>query len=947
LGKPALSTRKNKNPIVKKTKASTLYYNPNLKPTSYQPGKPTWYWGLPNDLGFTYSQVNCLGCGSDSTLLKASSHCPYCGDTELAEMEGNQPSAQEINQSLTNAPYATLHEDCSSCGQSLTTSCADLSGIEEIHCPNCGNLMSEFYESLNAMLNQKGSKMAKSKAALQKVIADLKNRGEKVLAMELEKEMKSMDDEGEEGKEPIKAGQDSGVDQVAFSGDKEDDAATMMEQEAANPKPVVEEQDAELTLAISQVEKLLKHGVQATIIKTKTGYTVKATDELEDGEVPLEEKADEQPDIVDEATAQMIIRANLRKGKKTRITRVESGFVLTAMEEEKPVEEKLADSPIPDQKTTLPEDKAAPTTAVKLEEKAAPAIPDQKTTLPEEKAADNIIPEEKVEGAVKALQALGKNAKITRVSTNGYIVKAEDEKVEEKAASPIPGQETVMPEEKAGPVAAAEADPEVLPEEKVESAIAALHKAGKNARVTKVLNGFVVMAEDDGGEAIDEKIAHPEDGDAQPEVMSEDEAEKAIAALNKAGKNAKVTRVVNGFVVKADGEELNDKVDEIKQDASDDSKEVLEDLVPPSELKAEEKKDEIQSFDDAIDEQKAASEEDHAPMSADDAEKAVAAFHKVGKNAKVTCVGANLYVVSAEGEEMVEEKPVEEEKADEQPGMEPLAPADEMKADGEEDVVMLSQADVNGVPFYNVIVKGMPVARINLIDQPNHAKIADYFPTENYAMDLVDAMLKFGVEKTLRKVNAKFYANEIVNKNLVEKVSAKQLDEYNRKYASAVATVRDDLADRLAMVIAASNKNFWNTETHHLKVALFDSVEAALKSQNLKLSDEAIAEAIETGFESGAAPFFGAALDKALGFLDMPKEALASLKTAIGEANIQSLEYDGEDADEEQAEEALEPDMAEGSTKTMASWLATKNVPVSPTATEWKDPKELNQQFTK
>ena len=119
--------------------------------------------------------------------------------------------------------------------------------------------MSEFYESLNAMLNQKGSKMAKSKAALQKVIADLNKRGEKVLAMELEKEMKSMDD-GDEGKE-AKAGQDSGVDQVAYSGDKADDAATMMEEEAANPAPVVEEQDAELTLAISQVEKLLKFGL--------------------------------------------------------------------------------------------------------------------------------------------------------------------------------------------------------------------------------------------------------------------------------------------------------------------------------------------------------------------------------------------------------------------------------------------------------------------------------------------------------------------------------------------------------------------------------------------------------------------------------------------------------------------------------------------------------------
>ena len=142
-----------------KAKASTLFYNPNLKPTSYQPGKPVWYWGLPNDMGFTYSQVNCMSCGSSSTLLKDSGHCPYCGDSELAEMEGGV-SAQEVSQNLLSAPYAGLIEQCSSCGQTLTTSCGDLSGIEEIHCPNCGNLMSEFYESLNAMLNEKESSIA-------------------------------------------------------------------------------------------------------------------------------------------------------------------------------------------------------------------------------------------------------------------------------------------------------------------------------------------------------------------------------------------------------------------------------------------------------------------------------------------------------------------------------------------------------------------------------------------------------------------------------------------------------------------------------------------------------------------------------------------------------------------------------------------------------------------
>ena len=63
--------------------------------------------------------------------------------------------------------------------------------------------------------------------------------------------------------------------------------------------------------------------------------------------------------------------------------------------------------------------------------------------------------------------------------------------------------------------------------------------------------------------------------------------------------------------------------------------------------------------------------------------------------------------------------------------------------------------------FYVVHIKGTPVAKISLAAQDKPEEIKDYFGTEAYAMDVVDAMLKYGAKKTLSQVKAKFYANEI------------------------------------------------------------------------------------------------------------------------------------------------------------------------------------------
>ena len=61
----------------------------------------------------------------------------------------------------------------------------------------------------------------------------------------------------------------------------------------------------------------------------------------------------------------------------------------------------------------------------------------------------------------------------------------------------------------------------------------------------------------------------------------------------------------------------------------------------------------------------------------------------------------------------------------------------------------------------------------------------------------------------------------------------------------------------------------------------------------------------------------------------MPKEALASLKEAIGEANIQPLEYDAEDEDEDEAEGCGPGD------KAYASWKKGD--------AQWKSEDELSK----
>ncbi len=209
--------------------------------------------------------------------------------------------------------------------------------------------------------------------------------------------------------------------------------------------------------------------------------------------------------------------------------------------------------------------------------------------------------------------------------------------------------------------------------------------------------------------------------------------------------------------------------------------------------------------------------------------------------------------------------------------VEMLSSFDEVGQVVAEDVVMSLYGEKAENPHWNIDIKGQPIARVELSDQPKPDEVRSTFLGGLYAENIAQAMEKVGVDEVLRAIKAKPYAAKIEAGALAAKIRAKVEGEFELKYVGQVGELRDRFLTAAKIALAGYNSNFFRGEDHPLKAALWSELK--------RLGVRDASQAIESGFEEGSVAFFEAVLSKAEELMDLPDEARDAIAKAIPESN--------------------------------------------------------------
>jgi transcription elongation factor Elf1 len=240
--------------------------------------------------------------------------------------------------------------------------------------------------------------------------------------------------------------------------------------------------------------------------------------------------------------------------------------------------------------------------------------------------------------------------------------------------------------------------------------------------------------------------------------------------------------------------------------------------------------------------------------------------------------------IEEEGEEEEknenEEENLEEEEDVNAVQYEALSDINDLNDLVQEDIHMSLFDKESKNPYWNIDVKGTPVARVYLSDQPKPDETIAVFITDQYRDGVTQAIPRVGLDPVLKQINAKLWANKIEKSKVVQ-------DIHNRIKASVVADHnkitkewKNTMLNRIALVCAGMDKNFWKDEGNPLKEAIYASF------RSYGIPSDMVTVAIEKAFKTGSTPYFNTILNKAAEFMSMSKETIAELEKVIGNANV-------------------------------------------------------------
>lgn len=201
--------------------------------------------------------------------------------------------------------------------------------------------------------------------------------------------------------------------------------------------------------------------------------------------------------------------------------------------------------------------------------------------------------------------------------------------------------------------------------------------------------------------------------------------------------------------------------------------------------------------------------------------------------------------------------------------------------------VELTEADVNMIifdengedPFWNLDVRGRPVAQIRLSDQPNPDEIRDLFVAPNYREGVAGAIERTSLNEVLTQLRARPWTSVVDQADFAQKVHAKADDRIESEVVTLFDEYKSMLLECVGLVCSGMDKNFYKDIGNPLKESLF----AEMKRWGV--SDDTAVEVIEAAFEEGATSYFETVLKQATEYMVLPKEALAEIEKAITGAN--------------------------------------------------------------
>lgn len=181
-------------------------------------------------------------------------------------------------------------------------------------------------------------------------------------------------------------------------------------------------------------------------------------------------------------------------------------------------------------------------------------------------------------------------------------------------------------------------------------------------------------------------------------------------------------------------------------------------------------------------------------------------------------------------------------------------------------------------PYWNVDIKGQPVARVYLQDQPKPEEIREVFCSADYHKGVSGAIEKVGLKPVLKQIKAHLWANRLHETRFAKQVKAEVEASANAKVVATTKNLMRDLLERVAVVCAGMDKNFYREAGNPLKEALWGEL------HHFGITNPS--QMIEAAFRKGSTKYFETVLDKAIEYMEMEPKALAQVRKAIGEADV-------------------------------------------------------------
>jgi hypothetical protein len=259
--------------------------------------------------------------------------------------------------------------------------------------------------------------------------------------------------------------------------------------------------------------------------------------------------------------------------------------------------------------------------------------------------------------------------------------------------------------------------------------------------------------------------------------------------------------------------------------------------------------------------------------------------------------------------------PSEETKAVQYEALQSVDAAGENLSEADVHMTLFGEDEVGGSPYWNVDVKGSPIARVYLKDQPKPDEIRDVFCSADYHRGVAGAIEKVGLKPVLKQLKAHLWANEIEKTKLAQGIKAKVEGEAKARVTALTKNLMKDLMNRIAIVCAGMDKNFYRETGNPLKESLWTELNAFGITNPSPI--------IEAAFRRGSTQYFETVLSKALEYMEMQPEALEQVKSAIGDMDV--LPAAGESVGDGLPEGMVEPEQA----PTLSQRLAASSVAVA------------------